>query len=401
MGLAAACKACAAEYHVQRSTKVQATVLSAPHEGSLVCTKCTKTLPTSDFPRRRSSLTGYNTRCKPCRIEVHNAYTDTLMGRLKALCIAAEKSNALRISRGRVFAPVEAVPTILKMLYDQQQGKCIISFVELSSIAHSNWLMSLERLDNSLGYIKGNMALIAGEFNTGSQLTKEKARFAFNPLNQSWQSESERVNGLARLAVELGRVGPGEYDLTTSPPPSHFAHSKLPICRHCGIQDPPGGFLERKGRICRSCMDNYMNARSHTVLGFVRRLLGSAKNNTKRRNATRNTSEKVDLTVERILDMIWDQGCRCYISGLLMSLRPGTEWQASLERLDTSKGYTKDNVKIICWEFNSTVRICAREEAPTGSGQLTPIKFAYATKCHQAEMARINQVSQDHIVTPE
>jgi hypothetical protein len=294
---------------------------------------------------------------------------------------------------GRSFDPVEASPTIVRKLYDDQRGRCIRSFVLLSFLANSNWLMSLERLDDSLGYIEGNMALIAVEFNTARHLTSGKADYAFNPLNQAWQSESDRVQGVARLSVELGRVGPGDYNLTSTPPPNKFAQSKLKICRACGIKQPADGFGTGT-RICRPCVNSKQLTRGRTVLGFVQRLLGNARDHIRKINKTRNASERVDLTPSQVLDLLWDQEGRCGVGGLLISLRPGTDWQASLERLDTSKGYTKDNVKIICVEFNSTVRISVREEAPTGSGQMTPQKFAHATACYQAEMARINQVSQ-------
>jgi hypothetical protein len=397
MGLCATCKTCDDECFAQRSAAHQARVLSSPHEGHLVCTKCTKSLPTSDFSKRRASPNGYVTHCKACRIEYLHAYQDTLEGRFLKLCNTAKTSNAKRISRGRVFAPVEASPSLMRKLYDHQQCKCIISFVEMSSAANSDWLMSLERLDESIGYIDGNMALIAGEFNTQRQLTTAKAQYAFNPLNQAWQSESDRVQAMEHLAVQLGRVAPGQYNLTTGGIPSKFLTSKLPICRVCGTQMPDGGF-GTASRICRPCDSHAGSERARTVLGFVQRLLAGARSRTQLRNKIRKASEIVDLTVKQVLDMIWEQGCRCYISGLLMILHPASNWQASLERLDTSKGYTKDNVKIICLEFNSSVRICTREEAPAGTTQMTPAKFAHATKCYQAEMARISQTSQDHSI---
>jgi len=58
---------------------------------------------------------------------------------------------------------------VLHML-EQQGGCCYYSGVPLEyKRPHSDWRMSLERLDNSLGYTPENCVLIAIEFNTSDQ----------------------------------------------------------------------------------------------------------------------------------------------------------------------------------------------------------------------------------------
>lgn len=57
------------------------------------------------------------------------------------------------------------------------------------------WVMSLERLDEKMGYVKGNVALVCLEFNTWglstSSWTAEKVQIVrdFLELKASWPAE--------------------------------------------------------------------------------------------------------------------------------------------------------------------------------------------------------------------
>jgi len=51
--------------------------------------------------------------------------------------------------------------------------------------------------------------------------------------------------------------------------------------------------------------------------------------------------------------MLLRQQGRCAYSGVVLSLRPHTDWRCSFERLDPSMGYTYDNVCLIASEFQT------------------------------------------------
>ena len=56
---------------------------------------------------------------------------------------------------------------ILLHLLAKQGGRCFYSGVPLEyKLVHTHWRLSVERLDNSLGYTLENCVLIALEFNT-------------------------------------------------------------------------------------------------------------------------------------------------------------------------------------------------------------------------------------------
>jgi len=52
-------------------------------------------------------------------------------------------------------------------------------------------------------------------------------------------------------------------------------------------------------------------------------------------------------------------------------------WVASLERIDPGKGYTKDNVCLICAEFNGHDRSASVKYSNGGSGAWSVEKFKY------------------------
>ncbi len=44
----------------------------------------------------------------------------------------------------------------------------------------------------------------------------------------------------------------------------------------------------------------------------------------------------------------------CSMTGIPLRWdEPGSPWLPSLDRLDNGKGYTRDNVRLVCWAYNS------------------------------------------------
>jgi hypothetical protein len=81
-------------------------------------------------------------------------YTNTLNGRLKSLVKGARKSAR---DRKQDFA---ISYEDLQRLWDTQQGKCLYTGWEMSTFTKDLKLVSIERLDNSVGYLPENVVLI-------------------------------------------------------------------------------------------------------------------------------------------------------------------------------------------------------------------------------------------------
>lgn len=104
----------------------------------------------------------------------------------KKRCIEARTANNERNAANRrksssnsEFSYVEMQHTIqpqdIEQMFVQQNGLCFYSKYSMTySATRRDWMMSIERLDNTIGYVLSNIVLICREFNTPKQWTREK-----------------------------------------------------------------------------------------------------------------------------------------------------------------------------------------------------------------------------------
>ncbi len=81
-----------------------------------------------------------------------------------------------------------------------------------------------------------------------------------------------------------------------------------------------------------------------------------------------------EATFEVLKELFRKQKGLCDYSGL--RLTNNGDWKVSLERKDTTKGYTKKNICLICQEFNSIDNTAMHPEAE-GCGGWSKEKYAY------------------------
>jgi hypothetical protein len=63
-------------------------------------------------------------------------------------------------------------------LYNEQDGRCSISGVKMVFNATSDWMASVERIDDSVTYRRDNVTLIVTELNSAQKWTAEKFKTA-------------------------------------------------------------------------------------------------------------------------------------------------------------------------------------------------------------------------------
>jgi len=89
----------------------------------------------------------------------------------------------------------------------------------------------------------------------------------------------------------------------------------------------------------------YREARNGDLLRQLRQLWSSAKSRAKKRNM------EFSITKEDLFDLYKNQKGSSTISGLKMSLINNTKNKMSLDRVDSSLGYNKNNIQLLCkWE---------------------------------------------------
>jgi len=134
---------------------------------------------------------------------------------------------------------------------------------------------------------------------------------------------------------------------------------------------------------CKSCSDiASFNWSTKTLRGRLSRLCASARQRCKKRGWT------FEGTVE-IIERMWkDQDGKCAYSGIPLSIHG--DWQVSLERKDPRKGYTLDNMCLICLELNvseqwspekmDSFKILSRFEEVTYPDEIASFRYTSAHK---------------------
>lgn len=111
------------------------------------------------------------------------------------------------------------------------------------------------------------------------------------------------------------------------------------------------GVRGNKMRKCTVCWNSMQRQRSiekrSTIQGTLEYILKRTKSSAKSRGLL------FDLDIQYLLYLHEKQSGKCALSGMLME--PSTYYNLktiSLDRIDSSRGYLKDNVQLLCWIVN-------------------------------------------------
>ena len=248
----------------------------------------------------------------------------------------------------------------------EQHGRCAYSGVAMELLQpHSHWRASIERMDNSLGYVRGNCCLIAAEFNSAVRSTSSGGADSCG----SAQWSRSKV-----LAVGSVRAVPA--DLTQLLASVDSAQLRPATCRTRRVEGFRGPDAEGRWRCgccgtwkqhtefyrrtqsshglqfsCRLCTRRSKLLYLQTMRGHGLALVQAAR----QRAAKHNWVGTFSLQLCDLLDMLWIQGGRCYYSGIPLRCAAGpADWVWSIERLDNGVTYTRENCVLIAQEFNTS-----------------------------------------------
>lgn len=100
---------------------------------------------------------------------------------------------------------------------------------------------------------------------------------------------------------------------------------------------------------CKKCRNGMKRKNDHesTLKEILALRCRKAIQRAKHRNMDYN------ITPEFLMEMWKLQDGKCFYSGLQMSYDINDLYTVSLDRIDSNKGYTKDNVVLSCWSINS------------------------------------------------
>jgi hypothetical protein len=93
--------------------------------------------------------------------------------------------------------------------------------------------------------------------------------------------------------------------------------------------------------------------------GWYLTLIGLNENVSNSRKRADKMNFDFDLTLKNLVDIWLEQKGHCALTGVELSNESGSleqknPYRASVDRIDSSKGYTKDNVRLLChWANNA------------------------------------------------
>ena len=108
-------------------------------------------------------------------------------------------------------------------------------------------------------------------------------------------------------------------------------------------------------KYCKACVRDSSKARRNTQVGFLKKLVHDAKNSTEERNK-KGRGHEFNLTLQKLEKLIADQCGKCAISGAVLVFKQFSDNQASVDRIDDKVGYVDENCRLVCLEFNTSVK---------------------------------------------
>lgn len=120
-------------------------------------------------------------------------------------------------------------------------------------------------------------------------------------------------------------------------------------CARCGEEKPQDRFtfVERTGRWSQNCVDckpRYSRQRKHRY-SCARAFIKDKLYNIRR--------YKVEIDIEYMLQLLEEQGGKCAITGMTMTIDPDDSYaNMSIDRIDSNGDYSPGNVRLICSAVN-------------------------------------------------
>jgi hypothetical protein len=250
------------------------------------------------FYNRRAFRNNKEKLCKKCENESKiKRRMDHSKNQVISTRINAAKNKALqrkaygRDECGLFEIDLEYILIILK----KQQNRCVYSNKELSFSYNDRDVISIDRIDSNQGYVQGNIQLLSSYVN--------------------WMKLDHDEDVFFELISKI------------------FSHS--------------------------FCIEDYQNKEEYThrninskMMKQISIMLKTAKSSARKRRLERGRYEcgEYDITPDDITNLIKSQDNRCFLSGIEFDWKYGTNslFQPSIDRIDSTKGYIKGNIQILC-----------------------------------------------------
>ena len=282
------------EREYKRCMKYRCDYFPENYNQQLTCWDCKETKSRRLFPYRKQYKYNKEKRCKRCNAlnnEKRRKFI-TVDQMINAMLASCRHSAKRRGKKDKSRGMMEITLKDIQELKDKQNNKCVYTGRELLWKYNDHNKASIDRIDSSKGYIPSNIQLVIHIANQAkSNLSEEEFR--------SLMKDIYKMN-------------------------------------YTNIQ-----------------LENKTLETDKKVMAKTKNLLKTCKlSASKRKDKQRIECGEMTLTTKDILELKEKQMNRCVLSGRILRWKYRDRNMVSIDRIDSSKGYTKDNVQLVSWVAN-------------------------------------------------
>jgi len=248
----------------------------------------------------------------------------------------------------------------------KQKNRCIRSFMTFDFYTKAKHLMSIDRIDNNITYTLSNVQLVIFTLNI-TWLTNEKWLSMCYTKGEDNQVDFKQAYGFVYKELQQ-RIIPRtkekiQEDIT----------NQTKYCKKCSQVKPFSEYFKNKNSadkissLCKECSETKRDDKLKrydkespfwSFRELILQLAQSCIQSSKRRQCTRsNEHHTEDITKDemaiRILNKYVEQEGKCKLTGKVLHFT-GDDWVLTVDRLDCSKGYFEDNIRLIIRELQCT-----------------------------------------------
>lgn len=108
------------------------------------------------------------------------------------------------------------------------------------------------------------------------------------------------------------------------------------------IQESKRRFILQRKRFCNLCSQYQIKKYRESLQGTLVVLL----------NSSRQRNKQLDFDIDFLKNLYKKQNGKCFYSGIKMTFNAKSKYKISIDRLNSEKGYQKNNIVLCCWVVN-------------------------------------------------